>query len=175
MIGSGVPAGSIEIQLSVEAPGWPSADAIETLCDKTVKAARTYLIEVTGQPFPQGGCELSLVFGDDAAMREINRQWRDQDKPTNVLSFPACPVEPANMPGPMLGDIVFGVETVAREARELGISFDDHLVHLLVHGFLHLLGYDHDDEADAGMMEGHETRILAMLDLSDPYENTIPV
>ncbi|MCP4318415.1 MAG: rRNA maturation RNase YbeY [Hyphomicrobiales bacterium] len=175
MTGASVPAGNIDILLAVEAPGWPSADALETLCDRTITAAQAYLIEQTGQPFPDGGCELSLVFGDDAAMRKVNLQWRDQDKPTNVLSFPACPVEPVNMPGPMLGDILFAHETVAREAAELGISFDNHLTHLLVHGFLHLLGYDHIDDADAGMMEGHETRILAMLDLSDPYENTIPV
>ena len=175
MIVSGASADTIELQITVEATGWPEADALETLCERTVGAARNYLGESAGQPFPPDGCELSLVFADDGAMRGVNEQWRGQDRSTNVLSFPAFPVEPGDMPGPMLGDIVFALETVDREALELGIPFDNHLTHLLVHGFLHLLGYDHADDADAGIMEGHETRILAMLDLSDPYENTIPV
>ena len=78
------------------------------------------------------------------------------------------------MPGSMLGDILFARETMAAEAEVIGIAFDNHLMHLLVHGFLHLLGYDHIDDDDARIMEGHETRILAALDLSDPYENTSP-
>jgi probable rRNA maturation factor len=74
------------------------------------------------------------------------------------------------MPGPMLGDIIIARETLEREAAELEKSFDDHLTHLLVHGFLHLLGYDHMNSAEAEIMEGLETRILAQLGLSDPYE-----
>lgn len=87
-----------------------------------------------------------------------------------MLSFPAFPVQPGKMPGPMLGDIIIARETVEREATELEKSFDDHLTHLLVHGFLHLLGYDHMNSAEAEIMEGLETRILAQLGLSDPYE-----
>lgn len=166
---------SIDLQLAVEADGWPDADDLQALCAATVDAVCNHMMTETGLQLPHRGCELSLVFGDDAAMRSINRQWRDQDKTTNVLSFPARPVQPGESPGPMLGDIVFALETVQREADELGIPFDNHLTHLLVHGFLHLLGYDHMNDSDAGVMEGHETRILAMLDLSDPYENTIPV
>ncbi|MEX3011248.1 rRNA maturation RNase YbeY [Hoeflea sp. TYP-13] len=165
----------IDIQISVETPGWPDADTLEALSKTTIDAAAAYLASETGQPFPVGGCELSLLFSDDDAMRAINQQWREQDKPTNVLSFPAFPVEPQGMPGPMLGDILFARETIEREAADLGIPFDNHLTHLLVHGFLHLLGYDHDDDEDADVMEGLETRILATLDLSDPYENTFPV
>jgi probable rRNA maturation factor len=172
---TGLSACGIDIQLAVEAAGWPDAEVLEALSERTVAAACAYLEKETGQDFPDRGCELSLVFGDDSAMRSINRQWRGKDKPTNVLSFPAGPVRPGERPGPMLGDIVFAVETVTREADATGIAFDNHLSHLLVHGFLHLLGYDHMNDADAGVMEGHETRIMAMLDLSDPYENTIPV
>ena len=172
---TGHPACGIDIQLAVEADGWPDAGALEVLCERTVAAAVAYLEKETGQDFPDTGCELSLVFADDSAMCAINRQWRGKDRPTNVLSFPASPVQPGEPPGPMLGDIVFAVETVMREADETGIAVTNHLSHLLVHGFLHLLGYDHMSDADAGVMEGHETRILAMLDLSDPYENTIPV
>ena len=102
--------------------------------------------------------------------RALNQRWRGRAKPTNVLSFPAFPVQPGKVPGPMLGDIIIAKETVEREAVELEKSFDDHLTHLLVHGFLHLFGYDHNNDAEAERMEGLETRILEILGLSDPYE-----
>ena len=175
MIGGIAPSDAIDLQLAIETDGWPVADQLEKLCARTVAAVCSYLAEETGQVFPEEGCELSLVFADDEAMRAVNRKWRDQDKATNVLSFPASPVQPGERPGPMLGDVLFALETIQREAADLAIPFDNHLTHLLVHGFLHLLGYDHMNDADAAVMEGHETRILAMLDLSDPYENTIPV
>ncbi len=119
--------------------------------------------------------ELSLVFTDDAAIQEINAEWRGKDKPTNVLSFPAFPLEPGKMPGPMLGDIVIARETVEREAVDLDKSFEDHLTHLLVHGFLHLFGYDHMETGEAERMEALETRILAVLGLSDPYAGQDPI
>ena len=165
---------SIDIQIAVEAPGWPELSELESLCEKVVSAANAYLTQHVEQPFPASGCELSLLFADDQAVREINSRWRAQDKPTNVLSFPAAPAEPGQMPGPMLGDVVLAYETVAREAKAMDIPFNNHLTHLLVHGFLHLLGYDHIDDDDAEAMESLETRILATLDLSDPYENTSP-
>ncbi len=166
---------AIDIQVAIESDGWPAPDLLEGFCRDTVEAAAGYLADSEGQPFPADGCELSLLFTDDAAVREINRRWREQDKPTNVLSFPAFPVAPGGMPGPMLGDILLAQETVSREAVSMDIPFDNHLTHLLVHGFLHLLGYDHIDEREARTMEGLETRILAALDLSDPYANTDPV
>ena len=118
---------------------------------------------------------MSLLFTDDAAVRAINCHWRDQDKPTNVLSFPAFSIAVGDMSGPMLGDILLAREAVSRESVSMDIPFDNHLTHLLVHGFLHLLGYDHVDKRDARTMEGLETRILAELDLSDPYANTDPI
>ena len=170
-----MPNGSpIEIQISIEAPGWPEPGELEALCDRVIATAAGYLKQHAGQSFPASGCELSLLFADDPAVRAINSRWRGKDKPTNVLSFPAMPMEPGQMPGPMLGDVLFACETVAREAQAMDISFDNHLTHLLVHGFLHLLGYDHIDDDDAEAMESLETRILAALDLSDPYENTSP-
>lgn len=165
----------VQIQLAIESDGWPAEELLVDFCRDIVRVAVRFLAETAGQPFPVEGCELSLLFADDAAVRTVNRQWRQQDKPTNVLSFPAMLLRPGDMPGPMLGDIVFALETVSSEAVSQEIPFDDHLTHLLVHGFLHLLGYDHDDEQDAAIMEGLETRILAALDLSDPYENTDPV
>lgn len=175
MTGESASPDAIDLQLTIEADGWPDELHLETLCGRAVAVTCAYLRRETGQIFPDDGCELSLLFADDAAMRAVNSQWREQDKATNVLSFPASPVEPGQQPGPMLGDIVFARETVQREASDIGIPFDNHLTHLLVHGFLHLLGYDHMNDAEAAVMENHETRILAMLDLSDPYENTIPV
>lgn len=114
-----------------------------------------------------GDAEVSVLFADDAFIRGLNARWRGQDKPTNVLSFP---VAAASVPGPRaLGDIVLAYETVSREAREAGKPFDHHAAHLLVHGFLHLLGYDHETDAAAAVMEALEVRILETLDIPDPY------
>jgi len=119
-----------------------------------------------------GDAEVSVLFADDAFVRDLNARWRGQDKPTNVLSFPAAaaamPVSP--IPGARaLGDIVLAYETVDREATEAGKKFDHHAAHLLVHGFLHLLGHDHETDADAAVMEAREVRILETLDIPDPY------
>ena len=166
---------NLDIQISVEVGEWPSEDALQSFCERVLETAAAFLIDQEKQPFPDMVPELSLVFTDDASIREINAEWRNIDKPTNVLSFPAFPVEPGKMPGPMLGDIILAQETIARESADLGKSFDEHLTHLLVHGFLHLFGYDHIDADDAERMEGLETRILGDLGLSDPYGDSDPV
>ncbi|TAW70485.1 rRNA maturation RNase YbeY [Rhizobium ruizarguesonis] len=160
----------LDIQISVEDIGWPGEETLQSFCERVLSAAAIYLRDSEKQPFPAMPPEVSLVFTDDASIQDINAEWRGKDKATNVLSFPAFPVQPGKMPGPMLGDIIIARETVEREATELEKSFDDHLTHLLVHGFLHLLGYDHMNSAEAEIMEGLETRILAQLGLSDPYE-----
>lgn len=112
--------------------------------------------------------ELSLLLTDDAHIRVLNRQWRDQDKPTNVLSFPSAD-EDDDEPGPLIGDVIVAHETTAREAAEEGKSFEDHFTHLLVHGLLHLFGYDHIEDDEAEEMEAFETEILAGLGVADPY------
>ncbi|WP_377297557.1 rRNA maturation RNase YbeY [Rhizobium sp. SGZ-381] len=165
----------LDIQISVEDERWPDEETLATMAERVIHAAADYLAREEKQPFQPHPAELSLVFTDDAAVREINAQWRDQDKPTNVLSFPAFPVTPGKMPGPMLGDIVIARETVEREAVDLDKSFDDHLTHLMVHGFLHLFGYDHIKVDEAEKMEALETRILATLGLSDPYAGQDPL
>jgi probable rRNA maturation factor len=165
----------LDIQISVEADSWASEEELLAFSGKVLTVAADFLAKEEEQPFPKMAPELSLVFTDDAAIREINAEWRNKDKPTNVLSFPAFPLEPGGMPGPMLGDIVIARETVEREALELEKSFDDHLTHLLVHGFLHLFGYDHIETEDAEEMESLETRILAVLGLSDPYAGQDPL
>lgn len=115
----------------------------------------------------KGAAELSILLTDDAEQRELNQQWRGKDASTNVLSFPQ--IEPFGPVVGLLGDITLARETLIREAEDQGVTFEDHFTHLVVHGFLHILGYDHltDDEATA--MEGLETAILATLGIADPY------
>ena len=165
----------LDIQIAVESDGWADEAALEALALRVLGAAETYIATKEAQPFPKQPTEVSLVFGDDEMIREINAEWRNKDKPTNVLSFPAFPRTPGKMPGPMLGDIIIARETVEREAVDLEKSFEDHLTHLMVHGFLHLFGYDHIEVTDAEKMETLETRILAELGLSDPYAGQDPI
>lgn len=107
------------------------------------------------------------MLTNDAEQRALNRDWRGIDKPTNVLSFPQ--IEPFSPVVGILGDIVLARETLVREASEMGIGFNAHFTHLVVHGFLHILGYDHITEPEALQMEGLETQILASLGIADPY------
>lgn len=115
---------------------------------------------------PVQGTVTVLIDGDDS-LRALNKQWRGIDKPTNVLSFPS----PENQPGPVryLGDIAISLDTAAREAEADGKPLAHHIAHLSVHGFLHLLGYDHESDADAEAMEALERIILARVDVPDPY------
>ena len=165
----------LDIQIAIEAEGWAQDAELESLAGKVLETAAEYLRSEEKQPFPAMPIEVSLVFSNDEQVRAVNAEWRGQDKPTNVLSFPAFPLVPGGKPGPMLGDIILARETVEREAGELEKSFTDHLTHLMVHGFLHLFGYDHMDGEEAERMESLETRILASLGLSDPYAGQDPV
>ncbi len=117
---------------------------------------------------PMPGAELSILLTGDAGMRALNRDWRGQDKPTNVLSFPAAPPDRIAA-SPALGDIALAYETLAREASEQGKTFDAHLAHLVIHGLYHLLGDDHETDAEAEAMEARETAALARLGLANPY------
>ena len=173
MSGKGTP--EIDIQVAMEAGDWPPEADLSPLAERVVAAATAYLSDELHQPFPAGATELSLLFTDDLSMRSINAEWREKDKPTNVLSFPAFPLLPGGMPGPMLGDIVLACETIVNEANDLQRKFDDHLAHLIVHGYLHLFGYDHMEPEEAELMEAHEIRILATLGISDPYGDMGPV
>ncbi|MEM9279232.1 MAG: rRNA maturation RNase YbeY [Pseudomonadota bacterium] len=120
--------------------------------------------------FPEEA-ELSVLLADDKTLRELNLKWRSIDKPTNVLSFPGEEIDPGEAGGVFLGDIAISVETTAREAALEKKSFDAHFTHLVIHGFLHLFGYDHDTEKQALQMESLETDILKTLGISDPYES----
>ena len=120
---------------------------------------------------PAERLEVSLLLTDDAQVRELNAEYRQQDKPTNVLSFAALDEDsPVPPDGPiLLGDVIVAYQTAEREAREEGKNFADHLSHLVVHGVLHLLGYDHIEDDEAEEMESLERSILAGLGIPDPY------
>jgi probable rRNA maturation factor len=154
----------IAVDIAVEAGAWPPTRALRSLVRKAVDAALRQAGVDAGT-----GSELSVVFSDDAHIRRLNAGWRGKNKPTNVLSFPAFPVKPGEKLPPMLGDIVLAAETVAREAVVEGKPLDHHITHLVVHGVLHLLGHDHEDEADAESMEALERAALARLAIPDPY------
>lgn len=146
------------IEIAVESARWAHRPSAARLIRRAIAEAA---------PAPLRTAELSVVLTHDRAIRVLNRQWRGQDKPTNVLSFPALGPVPG---GPrLLGDIVIAYETTAREAVDQDKPFDHHLVHLAVHGFLHLLGYDHESDSDAEKMERRERRILGRLGIPDPY------
>jgi len=142
------------IEIEVEAEAWtgalPDAEAV------VERAARAALGTVEG--------DIVVLLTDDAAVRELNGRFRDKDKPTNVLSFPA----PENA-FPHLGDIVLAYGVCAAEAEAQGKTLPDHLSHLVVHGVLHLLGRDHEDDAEAEEMEAEEREILAQIGVADPY------
>jgi probable rRNA maturation factor len=119
--------------------------------------------------------ELAIVLSHDSAIQALNRDWRGKNAPTNVLSFPSAPPGPVRRggksrePSPYIGDIVIAYETTAREAAAEGKPFNHHLAHLAVHGFLHLVGYDHENDRDAEEMERLERRILRRMAIPDPY------
>lgn len=149
---------------SIEEGNWPDEAALEALVSSVFRAFEAELALSPKHP-----TEVSLLFTDDATIQGINAEWRAKDKPTNVLSFPAFPLKPGMAPKPLLGDIVFAFETVAREASEEQKPFEKHLSHLVAHGLLHLFGYDHESDEDAEVMEALERKILARLAIPDPY------
>lgn len=116
--------------------------------------------------------EIAIALSSDAAVCELNARFRDQDKPTNVLSFPAA-ASPGDAAGDASGDIVIALETLSREASHEDKHLLHHLAHLTVHGLLHLAGYDHDTDVDAEEMEALERRILAQLSIPDPYRSDV--
>ena len=143
----------LEIDIDIHAGNWDGA-FVERIPSLLQHVADTVELDIG---------ELSLVLADDAFVQELNKNYRGKDKPTNVLSFPQDP--------PLLGDIVLALDTVLREADEQGKRFEDHCTHLLIHGFLHLLGHDHEEEEEAAVMENIEIQILASLGIKNPYED----
>jgi probable rRNA maturation factor len=162
------------LDIAIDADGeWDSSTGWAELARSAAIAA------IAESAFPQLGqgerpVELSIRLAGDAEVHSLNVEWRGKDKPTNVLSFPmaeADDLQESDVPGPelMLGDIILAHGVCEREAADKAIPLDHHAAHLMVHGTLHLLGYDHMDDQGAADMEAREVRALARMGISDPY------
>jgi probable rRNA maturation factor len=150
----------------VVADCWRGEPEAETIVQRAIAAGAEAVATALA------GAEISVMLTDDAGMRSLNSTWRGIDRPTNVLSFPA--VQQADVGGwnnapRILGDIAIGYETTRKEAEQERKPFAHHLSHLAVHGFLHLVGYDHENDEQARAMEALEQSILARLGIPDPY------
>lgn len=156
----------IHLDLRAQSRRWHELGKLASLRTLLNEALEAGIAVAPRKPMP--GAELSLLLTDDKRIRTVNRDWRGLDKATNVLSFPAAPPERIAQ-SPLLGDIVIAYETVLREAEAESKSVTDHLRHLAIHGLLHLLGEDHETEAEARRMEALEIAALARLGVSDPY------
>ncbi|MGC2412886.1 MAG: rRNA maturation RNase YbeY [Stellaceae bacterium] len=166
---SGLPAHAFSVEVSVHCDMWLGAcPKAAVLAETAARAALSRGVgKLVGAPLIVG-----LILTDDAEQRRLNRTYRGTDAPTNVLSFaltdPASAAAPAGSPV-LLGDVVLAFATVEREAREQHKKLADHLAHLVVHGVLHLFGFDHQGDEDAAAMEAREVEILESLGVSDPY------
>jgi probable rRNA maturation factor len=153
------------IDVAINAKGWASLEAPSQLAEAAILAAigesRVSLA---------ANAEISVLFCDDGFIRDLNRKWRGTDQPANVLSFPAGGDAAS---APLLGDIVIAFETASREASEAGRPLRDHVAHLLVHGFLHLIGHDHIGAAEAATMEELECAILGRLGIADLFRESL--
>jgi len=168
---SGSPVSSVLplTEVLVVADCWQTEPDAEAVIHRAIEAAAEFADADVGE------AELAVMLTDDSGIRTLNNNWRGIDKPTNVLSFPALQ-PPAGAPADaprMLGDIAIAYQTMRREADEEQKPFDHHLSHLAVHGFLHLIGYDHENDDDAETMESLETEILAQLGIPDPYSDRV--
>ncbi len=158
----------MELDIDIEEP-WPAGEW-EALAARAAEAAGEYAPELANPRL-----SASLLFTSDAEIHALNREWRQRDKPTNVLSFPMLAREevlalPPEGPPELLGDVALAHETCLREAAEKGIPPRDHVAHLIVHGLLHLAGHDHEiSPEDAERMEAIEIKVLALMGIADPY------
>ncbi|NJL50804.1 MAG: rRNA maturation RNase YbeY [Blastochloris sp.] len=150
------------MELSIECPRWEEVPSVAAVVERAAGAAFAAVRQAPAQ------AEVSIALIDDAAISKLNRDFRGNDQPTNVLSFPASPLKVPGAPT-LLGDVAVAFETTAAEAAADAKSIADHLAHLVVHGVLHLMGYDHIDTEDAELMEAAERDILAALGIVDPY------
>lgn len=166
---------AVDLEIDIEEP-WPAEPSWAGLAARAAEAAARVAPEL-GNP----RLSASLLFTSDAEVQVLNREWRGKDKPTNVLSFPmfdraSLLALPAEGPPELLGDISLAHETCAREAAEKGVALQAHAAHLIVHGLLHLAGYDHETSpAEAEAMEALEIKTLALLGIADPYGDNDPI
>lgn len=169
-----IPIDNLHTDIAIQDPEWENLEDIETLALATVRMA----MQMVDLPEPLRGrhIEISVALANDDLIQILNREYRDKDSPTNVLTFATLDAEEPENEGPAnLGDIVLSYQTVYRESQEQGKFLQDHVAHLLVHGTLHLLGYRHQDDDEANIMETLEIRILEKLGVQNPYTQTIPI
>ena len=159
---------SLELDARIDGGEWDGLSKLENLATEafqTVLAEKQFFMKKT----VLNGSEVSMLFTDDQRITSINNDHRGQNKPTNVLSFPQHPPNAGRF-GPYLGDLVFASETIIREAALEKKPLNHHLQHLMVHGFLHLVGYDHESDIEAEEMEALEVKILDRLHIPNPYD-----
>ncbi len=153
-----------EVDVIVEDLRWSQAFNVDALVETVLDGAMAVV-----QSELDPAAEVSFLFCDDTRIAALNEEWRGKAAPTNVLSFPAQ--GPGGRSSQLLGDVVLAFDTISREAADEGKSMQDHTVHMIVHGFLHLLGYDHVEADEAENMEATESRILLALGLADPWSD----
>lgn len=161
-------ASLLQIDILRENGDWDTLDDVE----KSIRTAVRAALQPSAGSAADQVIEVSILLENDAALQALNKQWRNKDKPTNVLSFPAPPLPDAMLAMQTerhLGDIALSFDTLAAEARTENKALSDHLQHLVVHGMLHLQGHDHQTPDEADEMEDLERRILADLGIGDPY------
>jgi probable rRNA maturation factor len=149
---------ALAVEIVRRDPAWTRAQITDAILERAADAA----LSATTPNIPH---RVTLVLTGDEEMRDLNRLWRGQDKATNVLSFPADPVRDRGF----LGDLVLAYGTARKEADEQGKSLSDHISHLVIHGMLHLLGFDHTEDEEAEHMETIERTALASIGIPDPY------
>ena len=158
-------ASAPDIEIDIQSSLWEREPQAAAIVRDAIAAAATRA--------PSAG-EVSVLLTDDTAVQALNRDWRKIDKPTNVLSFPSDAPQVAGAPA-LLGDIAIAYETLAREAAAEKKPFLHHLAHLAAHGYLHLLGYDHQTDSEAEAMEALEREILAAMRIPDPYADAADI
>ena len=159
----------LTVELIYSCPHWQELDELEPKISRAANKACRAACQTGNQ---QGPFEVAINLSDDAQVKQLNNQFRGKDKPTNVLSFPYEDDFPQLQQGPApLGDLILAFETVSTEASELGKPLDHHIAHLVVHGILHLFGYDHIEDNEAEEMEQLEEQILSSLQIPSPYRD----
>jgi probable rRNA maturation factor len=157
------PSHALMIDVVIQAGNWTKVG----IDNATVVACANALSNSSAWPFQQA-VTATVALSTDSEVQQLNKTWRNKDQPTNVLSFPSPPSTRGET-GLYIGDVILALETIQAEAHDLGIPQADHFKHLVIHGLLHLLGYDHETDTDAEAMEQLEIKILATLDVADPY------
>jgi probable rRNA maturation factor len=167
---------NIEIDVTIAEPDWKMSFLD---VEKVATNAMSMTLKMAQLPskIKFKDIEASIVLANDDLIQVLNREYRDKDAPTNVLTFASLDSEdpiPESVPYP-LGDVILSFQTIDREAREHGKFFKDHFTHMVVHGTLHLLGYDHQTEDEANNMESLEIRILEKMNIQNPYMEKLPM